>query len=144
MNYTIYNPSTGEITSILTLSIANSADPNLQDKNYIEGQYDGQKYYIENSQAVAKPQNPSNGINNYNFDYATKSYVLDLEQTTIQARKYRNHLLTTIDRVNPVWFASLTQEQQQELVSYRQTLLNVPQQTGFPITIDWPIKPTWL
>ena len=144
MNYTIYDLSTGEIFYTLTLSIANPLDENLQNKTYIIGNYSSKDYYIENGQAIAKPQDPSNGINNYTFDYATKSYVLDAEQTQVQARKYRNQLLSAVDRINPLWFTSLTPEQQQELSSYRTALLNVPQQSGFPITIDWPTKPSWL
>jgi hypothetical protein len=38
----------------------------------------------------------------------------------------------------------LTTEQQQQLQTYRQALLDVPQQAGFPDTIEWPEKPEWL
>jgi len=60
------------------------------------------------------------------------------------ARKQRNQLLEIIDKINPVWYGTLTDEQKQELVVYRQALLDVPQQPGFPATISWPEKPSWL
>jgi len=63
----------------------------------------------------------------------------------IKKRQDRNLVLNqTVDRVNPVWYASLTTEQQAELSAYRQALLDVPNQSGFPDSIIWPPKPTWL
>jgi hypothetical protein len=59
-------------------------------------------------------------------------------------RSKRNALLTDIDQVNPVRYASLTVPQQAELQAYRQLLLDVPQQAGFPTQVEWPPKPVWL
>jgi hypothetical protein len=53
-------------------------------------------------------------------------------------------MLEDIDRINPIWYASLNTDQQQQLIEYRQALLAVPQQSGFPETVTWPVKPTWL
>jgi len=61
-----------------------------------------------------------------------------------QIRILRNQLLQDIDRINPVWYVSLDSEQQQQLQQYRQLLLAVPQQPGFPESVEWPAKPTWL
>jgi len=64
---------------------------------------------------------------------------------TTAIRNTRNQLLRdNVDTVNPVRYAALTADQQAELAAYRQALLNIPQQTGWPNTIDWPTKPTWL
>jgi hypothetical protein len=35
----------------------------------------------------------------------------------------------------------MTQEQQQAWIDYRQALLDVPEQPGFPINVVWPSKP---
>jgi len=43
---------------------------------------------------------------------------------------------------NPLRWAELTTEQQNDWTQYRTDLLNVPQQSGFPNTITWPTKPT--
>ena len=59
-------------------------------------------------------------------------------------RNLRNTLLAQVDRVNPVWYANLSDEQRNELGAYRAALLEVPQQPGFPDTISWPSKPSWL
>jgi len=42
---------------------------------------------------------------------------------------------------NPLRWADLTAEKQNEWTQYRTDLLNVPQQAGFPNTINWPTKP---
>ena len=42
---------------------------------------------------------------------------------------------------NPLRWADLSTEKQNEWAQYRTDLLNVPQQSGFPNTISWPTKP---
>jgi hypothetical protein len=42
---------------------------------------------------------------------------------------------------NALRWAALTAEQQQAWADYRQGLLDVPQQAGFPHDIVWPNKP---
>jgi hypothetical protein len=60
-------------------------------------------------------------------------------------RNLRNKLLKDqIDTVNPVRYESLTEEQRQELRAYRQALLDAPQQSTWPLNVEWPTKPTWL
>jgi hypothetical protein len=145
MNYTIYNPTTGEIVSIVGYSSDAEAQNSLVGSSYIDGSYPGTKYYIDvnTQQPVTFPPIPDN-TNQYTFDWTTHSWVLNLDATAIQARAQRDMLLSAVDSVNPIWYASLTVEQQTELAAYRTALLNVPQQAGFPTTIEWPTKPTWL
>ena len=60
------------------------------------------------------------------------------------ARMMRNELLVTeVDPIvtNPLRWAELSTEQQQDWTDYRTALLNVPQQVGFPNAITWPTKP---
>jgi hypothetical protein len=81
-------------------------------------------------------------VNNIAVEFKPISGVLDLSTAM---RDLRNRTLNeTVDRVNPVWYASLTADQQAELATYRTALLNIPQQSGWPATIEWPTKPTWL
>lgn len=59
-------------------------------------------------------------------------------------RMIRNELLVTeVDPIvtNPLRWAELSTEQQQDWADYRTALLNVPQQVGFPNEITWPTKP---
>jgi hypothetical protein len=67
------------------------------------------------------------------------------EILAIRIRQQRNEILrNTVDRVNPVRYQSLTPTQQTELAEYRQALLDVPNQSGFPNNVIWPTNPTWL
>lgn len=68
---------------------------------------------------------------------------LDVEAAT-NARSKRSQLLRAeVDPIvsNPLRWADLTTEKQNEWSQYRTDLLNVPQQSGFPNTISWPTKP---
>lgn len=59
-----------------------------------------------------------------------------------QMREYRDHLLnTTVDTLNPIRWESLTPEQQGAWRTYRQALLDVTSQAGFPWNIQWPTVP---
>lgn len=59
------------------------------------------------------------------------------------ARERRDEMLRDMDKTvsNPLRWADLTSEKQAEWQTYRQSLLDVPQQDGFPITVEWPTKP---
>jgi len=60
-----------------------------------------------------------------------------------QVRTRRNAALRELDTVvsNPLRWAEYTAEQQADFATYRQELLDVPQQEGFPSLIDWPVEP---
>src|SRR5690625_4921630 len=62
------------------------------------------------------------------------------EQLEEQARAKRDGLLRELDAIvsNPLRWNEFTEAEQQELALYRQALLDVPQQEGFPDDIDWP------
>ena len=61
-----------------------------------------------------------------------------------QARAARNRILSKqVDVIagNALRWAALTPEKQAEWAEYRQALLDVPQQSGFPHEISWPTPP---
>ena len=60
------------------------------------------------------------------------------------ARKDRDKILANVvDPLvsNPLRWADLTAEKQAEWAAYRRALLDVPQQSGFPNDVVWPISP---
>lgn len=61
-------------------------------------------------------------------------------------RTERDTLLIQLDAIvmNPLRWNGLTQAEQDELSTYRQALLDVPQQDGFPDTVEWPTKPSFI
>jgi hypothetical protein len=68
------------------------------------------------------------------------------EQMEMVIRSKRDGLLVEIDVIvsNPLRWASFTSEEQQELATYRQDLLDVPQQSTFPDSVVWPDEPALL
>lgn len=62
----------------------------------------------------------------------------------VTERNKRDSLLKEeVDAIagNALRWGALTTDQQQAWADYRQALLDVPQQEGFPETITWPTKP---
>ena len=57
-----------------------------------------------------------------------------------QVRAQRDHLLSTVDVIvsNPLRWATLSSGKKSEWTSFRQLLLDVPQQEGFPNLFTWP------
>jgi hypothetical protein len=54
-----------------------------------------------------------------------------------------HRLATEVDPIagNALRWAGLSDEQRQAWADYRQALLDVPQQSGFPHNVTWPSKP---
>lgn len=57
-------------------------------------------------------------------------------------RNIRNVFLQEVDAISAVRWAMMPKTQQTAWKNYRQGLLDVPEQVGFPFSIDWPIKPS--
>jgi hypothetical protein len=82
-------------------------------------------------------------------DPATASYVpptqaeLDAKQAQIVRSTRDSSLASEVDPLvsNPLRWAGLTAEKQTAWTAYRQALLDVPQQSGFPHNVVWPTKP---
>lgn len=97
------------------------------------------KDYVDNGVVVPIPAKPDE---HSNFDYVTKTWVFDLERATSAALSKRNKLLNDgPDRINPMWWSFMTVDQQNAWAAYRQSLLDVTLQPGYPKTIVWPDKP---
>lgn len=68
--------------------------------------------------------------------------AIEMERLSREARARRDTLLKeTVDSVNPMRWEALTELQKDAWRAYRQALLDVPQQEGFPNTIVWPEEP---
>jgi hypothetical protein len=99
---------------------------------------------------VPREIDPSNAytledVRNYlldNPDMLLDSAQIETDRLTREARARRDTLLKeVVDAVNPMRWESMTDGQKQAWREYRQALLDVPQQEGFPKTIVWPEAP---
>ena len=77
--------------------------------------------------------------NNFSAYVAPTQAELDAALAT-QVRAQRDNLLVGVDVIvsNPLRWADLSADKQNEWTVYRQALLDVPQQSGFPSTVVWP------
>jgi len=136
MIYTIYGLTTGQILRVVN---TNEIESQIgQNESFIEGEFDDVTYYIENDAAVEIPAQPSE----YSvFDFTTKQWVLTPDLAITDVLMARNKLLFSTDWTqipnNP-----LTSEQQAEWATYRQELRDIPQQSGYPYNVVWPVAPT--
>jgi hypothetical protein len=142
MIISIYNSSTGQIVAIRSIK----TDPVVNEGYaWIQGRFDPANQYIDaTGQAQTVPERPQDD-KPYKFDWTTKTWneiIVPVNDDTV--RQQRNVALAEIDKISATRYASLSPEQQQELQAYRQALLDVPQQEGFPADVSWPAKPTWL
>lgn len=84
-------------------------------------------------------------VRNYlldNPDMLLDSAQIEDDRLTQSARARRDTLLKeTVDSVNPMRWEAMTDEQKDAWRAYRQALLDVPQQEGFPNNIVWPTSP---
>lgn len=141
MIYTSYDPKTGVITG--TCVSSNAKDLVKSGLTVVAGQYDSSTQYIKNGKAQDYPAKPYTGYwISYNWD--GNNWSVNTQLSSANARAVRNDLLSSVDKVNAIWYSKMTPDDQAAVSAYRQALLNVPQQSGFPISIIWPIKPAWL
>ena len=78
------------------------------------------------------------------YTYVDNAFVVNQDELSGKVRRTRNSLLKEeVDVIvsNPLRWNSMTTEEQQEWTDYRQALLDVPQQSGFPDGVTWPVKP---
>jgi hypothetical protein len=68
---------------------------------------------------------------------------LDAETAAAIRQERDMKLIAEVDPIagNALRWAALTVEQQQAWADYRQALLDIPQQSGFPRDVVWPTKP---
>lgn len=107
--------------------------------------------YVELMYEGAAPDNwtsvPKRPEQYYDYDEDTNSWTLNTQREydvlSEDVRNERDYLLRSMDKTvsNPLRWAAMSAEKQAEWSTYRQALLDVPDQAGFPQTITWPTKP---
>ena len=126
--YSVYDPHTKIIVGHIKSTSTPQSELQKVWPNIVCGHYEIDKYQVIDGQVMP----------------VTCSIQSENEDLQLINRQVRNNFLLKIDQVNPIWYNSLTQQQQQELATYRQALLDIPQQAGFPESVEWPAKPEWL
>lgn len=68
------------------------------------------------------------------------------KQGDLVRHKRNGKLVHDVDPIatNGLRFMALGEEKQKEISDYRQALLDIPKQKGFPLDVEWPVKPEWI
>lgn len=138
MIVTIFRKSTGQILRIANIPVEMvSIQLTSPDEGWIEGQYPGNQFYIENLTAVPIPPQPSD---HHEFDYATKQWVdtRTVESEAAKVRWKRDALLAASDWTQLPDVPLATKE---AWAAYRQALRDITDQPGFPFDVVWPQAP---
>ena len=139
MIWSIYDPTTGLITS----RVRNRNQ--IRDRSHIAGDWDPLRYHVINGRAQLLPSKPMIADHVIlAWDNTQQQWIVNQARTQAAARNLRADKLARIDRINPIWWADLSNDQQQQAMAYRQALLDVTDQPGWPTQIEWPAAPAWL
>lgn len=90
----------------------------------------------QSNTVLLRPQQPS--VHHY-FDFASKQWVEDRELKIQALLEQRNRLLVASDWTQ---MPDVPLSTKAEWAEYRQLLRDVPQQSGFPDAVSWPIPPS--
>lgn len=97
--------------------------------------------YVVNGQIVDLPPRPTDSTF-YHFDYEKGVWVFDSDAAADAALSTLDSLLRDgPDRISPIWWESMDAATKAVWGKYRDDLLDVPNQPGFPKTIVWPTRP---
>jgi DNA-directed RNA polymerase subunit F len=88
--------------------------------------------YIENSQVYTVKVEPKTEAE-ISSDIASKAAKIRAERNA--------KLADTVDKINPLRWEAMTDDQKEDWRTYRNDLLNVPEQVGFPDNVIWPELP---
>jgi hypothetical protein len=76
------------------------------------------------------------------------SELSDIEKEQVKAQKEQEvratrdgFLLSKVDSISHIRWSVMADEQKEAVLAYRQALLDVPQQEGFPWEVSWPEPP---
>lgn len=104
-----------------------------------EGLYPPNEYYFNGTGFSPLPPKPGP---RYIFDRISGTWIYPIEVAEADARVERERLLRLSDWTDTVSAqARLGQQLYDEWQAYRQALRDVPEQTGFPLDVQWPVPP---
>ena len=143
IHYLTYNRETGEIQTTGSVPSQEYLVGESQEVGLIiiESPVDSTTHCVVDGELFFRGEPPTS----FHF-WDGEQWQLDAEregswlEASVRARRdqvIRRH----VDSINPMRWASLSEEQRQAWSDYRQALLDVPQQDGFPRNVVWPSKP---
>lgn len=133
-NYIVYNDK----GRILKSGYCQDIDYELQvgeSESILEGTADATTQYIDNGVVTDMPERP---VGYYKFDYTQKAWVQDYDKADAEQRIKRSRLLKESDWTQ---LPDVPLTNKPDWSNYRQQLRDIPEQSGYPYNINWPIPP---
>lgn len=92
---------------------------------------------------ISVPLKPGPGYNFNGTEWIPPTQQWLDETKALEVRAIRNKKLKFVDRIvsNPLRWTDLSFEKQQAVKDYRQALLDITGQPGFPHNVVWPEQP---
>ena len=137
-HYTIFN---SDNIRVVLFTTPEGLQLNLQsDENYVEGEFSDELYFVKDNVLKLFPDKPDYPVN---FDKDSESWIWDEEISWAQLRHQRGLLLSELDPIvsNPLRWSEFSTEKQEEYSNYRQSLLDLPENTTDPKNPVWPTPP---
>ena len=140
-DYTIFNGET--MKQVILNTTLDVVQQNLgEGDQYAVGEFPDDQYYIKDGTFYPYPEKPDYPVT---FNKTTEAWEWNEQASWDQLRYDRDtKLKNDVDPVvsNPLRWAGLSAEKQQEYEDYRTALLDLPQNTTDPRNPTWPTKPT--
>lgn len=105
------------------------------------------KYYTNNNEVYAYEDEyvPSNKslvrMTEQEVSEHLNAQVVHIDPTDVVRRNRDKLLNESIDNLSPVYWEAINTAKKDEWIKYRQALLDITNQNGFPSNVVWPIKP---
>jgi hypothetical protein len=138
IDYAIYN-SLGKFISAGTAEAVNETALQAGHNIHYGLVNPTQEYFDTDTQAVVQ-MDPQPSLY-HQFDYTSKTWVLNLEYASQIALAQRQRLLADSDWTDTVSAQARLGTQYATWQSYRQALRDITAQSGYPTTIEWPTVP---
>jgi|GEM_PF-1196292 len=116
--------------------------PNTTDKTPVFNKSTREVMYVAADQTIPDTYialEPGYGVYS-TWDADAAAWAYNTDRASANVRSQRDTLLDECDWTQ-VADAPLTTEEVAEWTTYRQALRDIPQQVGFPETVDWPVEP---
>jgi hypothetical protein len=136
MKFVYFYDNTGEIVYIEGFSEA-AITRDIGAAGYVlhDELLDAGQCYVSNGELRPRPLRPNN---HYQWDATTEQWVVNAAQQETDVRKQRDELLSTCDWTQ---LPDVPDETKAAWTAYRQALRDLPEQPGFPDSVDWPALP---
>lgn len=137
--YSIYKKDSGQIVLRGTAQFIEDVSKLIDDTTNVIYEQSKDNSFVENGIIIDMPEKPSD---DYIFDYTSKNWIKNIEGIKTKVLLFRDQLLKDgPDRISPLWWSTMTEQEQQSWTKYRQDLLDITTQQGYPESIIWPTKP---